>query len=154
MYYNYLEYNEANHDKLAKGFDGAREGVIKIKKLGIKVGIVTSKRLLMVQKGINLMNLAGVFDVIVTPEDTAKVKPDPEPVLFGCNALVVEPGETCYVGDSLFDMQAGRLAGTKLCAVKYTLTPYERFSKYSPDYFVDSILEFANILERSCQDEC
>lgn len=146
LYNSYREFNETQHDLLAKGFQGASEGVKMIKELGFKVGVVTSKRLHMVNRGMKIMGLEDVFDAIITPDDTEKAKPDPEPVLCGCRKLGVKPEESVYVGDSVFDMEAGKRAGTQLCAVKYTLTPIETLLTFEPDFFVDSMIEFAEIL--------
>lgn len=147
LYNTYREYNEKKHDELAHGFPGAADGVREIISAGYKVGIVTAKRLHMVERGLKIMGLSGIFDVIITPDDTEKSKPDPEPVIIGCNKLGVLPEETIYVGDSIFDMQAGKNAGTKLCAVKYTLTAHEKILEYKPNFFVNSITEFAELLK-------
>lgn len=146
LYNAYREFNEIQHDKLAKGFEGAAEGVKFIKEMGFKIGIVTAKRLHMVKRGLAIMGLEDVFDVIITPDDTQKSKPDPEPVLLGCEKLDVKPSEVLYVGDSIFDMEAGKAAGTMLCAVKYTLTPIEKISAFYPEFFVNSIIELADLL--------
>ncbi len=144
----YREYNETRHDDLAQAFPGACEGVRMLKNMGKKIGLVTSKRLELVQRGIDLIGLSGVFDVIVTPEDTAKTKPHPEPVLLGCQKLGVLPEEAIYVGDSIFDLEAGKGAGTGLCAVSYTLTPVEKILAYKPEFFVDSIVQLADEIGR------
>ena len=148
LYNTYREYNETNHDTAAKEFDGASQGVKMIKDMGFKVGVVTSKRLHMVQRGIKILGLEDVFDIIITPDDTKKTKPDPEPVLCGCRKLGVKPEEAVYVGDSVFDMEAGKKAGTQLCSVKYTLTPIDELLSFNPDFLVDSMIEFAEILGR------
>ena len=146
LYNAYRDFNETRHDDLAKGFEGAAEGVRLIREMGFKTGIVTAKRLHMVKRGLSIMGLEDAFDVIVTPDDTDKSKPDPEPVLCGCKKLNVLPGETLYVGDSIFDMQAGKAAGALLCAVKYTLTPIDKISAFKPQFFVDSMTELADLL--------
>ncbi len=149
LYEVYREYNENNHDIIAKPFDGVFDGVKLLRDSGFLIGIVTSKRLHMVNRGIEkILNLDGMFDVIVTPDDTEKTKPDPEPVLYACNKLNILPNEAVYVGDSVFDMQAGAAAGTKLCAVKYSVDKPEKLLQYKPEYYVDSIAEFAKKLIR------
>ncbi len=147
LYNIYREFNNDNHDKMAKAFDGASEGVRILKDKGYLLGIVTSKRLHMVERGLKIMGLENIFDVIVTPDDTQKTKPDPEPVLCGCNKLGVVPGDAFYVGDSVFDMESGKSAGTRLCAVKYSITPHDMLLTFSPDFFVDTIEEFAKKME-------
>ncbi len=147
LYKIYREYNEARHDLVVKAFDGAVEGVKRIIEKGYLVGVVTSKRLELVNRGLKIMGLENTFDFIVTPADTSKVKPEPEPILCGCEKLGVLPEETIYVGDSEFDLLAGRAAGTKLCAVKYSVTPHDVLLAYCPEYFVESIADFADMLE-------
>lgn len=147
LYEVYREFNEKNHDFIAKPFEGSYEGVKTLKDNGIPVGIVTSKRLHLVNRGIEkILNMGGMFDVIVTPDDTEKTKPDPEPILYACKKLNISPDEVIYVGDSVFDMQAGATAGTKLCAVKYSVTEPKQLLKFKPEYYVDSIAEFAKKL--------
>ena len=147
LYYAYREFNESRHDSLAKAFEGAVEGVNSIKKQGYITGIVTSKRLELVERGLKLMNLTDAFDVIITPEDTEKAKPDPEPILCACRKIEINPCEAIYVGDSEFDLAAGKAAETKIAAVKYSMTSYERLLEFKPDYFIDSIEDLAGILE-------
>ena len=146
LYKVYREFNETQHDNLAKPFDGVYEGVQKISDKGYKMGIVTSKRMHLVKRGLDLIGIAKFFDVIITPDDTQKGKPDPEPILLGCEKLGVLPEETIYVGDSVFDMQAAKAAGTQLCAVKYTLTSHQNLLGFKPEFFVDSIAELAKEL--------
>ncbi len=125
LYQIYREYNEIHHDELVKTFPGVYEGIKALAKNGYKLGIVTSKRIHLVKRGLDILGLFDMFEVIVTPDETKETKPHPEPIFFGCEKLGVEPQNAMYVGDSVFDMQAGQAAGTELCAVKYSVTPKE-----------------------------
>ncbi len=144
----YQIFNEENHDKLVKAFPGAVEGLKYLKEHGIKIGVVTSKRQSTLEKGINFLGINGIFDVLITPDDTKKHKPNPEPVLLGCEKLCEKPENTVYVGDSVFDIKAGIAAKVKTCVVSYSLTEKEKILKLNPDYFVDSIYEFAEIITK------
>lgn len=147
LYKVYREFNEKNHDDIAKPFDKVHEGIEMLISAGYRTGIVTSKRLHLVERGIkNVLKMDGMFDVIVTPEDTQKSKPDPEPVLCACKKLGIKPEEAVYVGDSIFDLEAGRAAGTQICAVKYSVTPHSSLLEFNPEYFVDTIKEFAILM--------
>ncbi|MBQ9757828.1 MAG: pyrophosphatase PpaX [Clostridia bacterium] len=147
LYTVYREFNEAQHDLLAKPFEGVQEGLEEINKKGYKMGIVTSKRMPLVERGLELLGISAFFDVVITLEDTSKGKPDPEPLLLGCTKLSVLPEEAIYVGDSIFDMEAAKNADCKLCAVKYTLTDHKKILSYNPDFFVETIKELADYLE-------
>jgi pyrophosphatase PpaX len=101
----------------------------------------------MVERGLSLLGMNNIFDLIVTPDDTEKSKPDPEPIIFGCKKLNVDVQNTIYVGDSIFDVKAAKNANTKVAVVKYTLTPHKQILSLNPDFFVDTIEEFADMLQ-------
>lgn len=145
MYRTYVEYNEMNHDSMVKEMDYARETLEELKSKGILLGVVTSKRRIMAERGLRLFNLLDYFDVVITPEDTVKHKPDPEPILKACEKLKFEPKDVLFVGDSNFDILCGKNAGAKTCLVKYTMLDLEELLKFEPDFVIEDlrdILEF------------
>ncbi len=146
LYCIYREFNETHHDELAKPFPGVFDGIKQLAKSGYKLGIVTSKRPPLVKRGLEILKLTNMFDIIITPEDTKETKPHPEPILLGCKKLNILPENAIYVGDSIFDLEAGQAAGTQLCAVKYSVTPKEALLKFNPEYFVGSVKELAESL--------
>jgi pyrophosphatase PpaX len=85
-------------------------------------------------------------DVIITPEDTEKHKPDAEPVLKACEILGVNPERAIMIGDSHFDIQCGRNAGAKTCLVKYTMIPIQNIIKYEPEFIIDKLIEVFKII--------
>ncbi len=138
----YREFNESNHDKIAKPFIGVPENIIAIKNAGFKIGIVTSKRKSTLLKGLKLIGLENIFDVIIANEDTVKHKPNPEPVLIACEKLGIAPKESIYIGDSVFDILCGKAAGAKTCGVAYTMTAPQKLYDAGMDYFCKDIWEF------------
>ena len=145
----YMVFNEKNHDLLVKKFPGVSEGIALLKENGIKIGVVTSKRLETLNKGIAFLKFENMFDCLITPLDSTKHKPDPEPIIVGCQKINISEKNTVYVGDSVFDMQAAYLAGVKKCFVNYSLTSKDEIKRYNPEFFCDSICEFAeNILKK------
>lgn len=141
----YREFNESHHDELVKKFDGAAEGVRMIKNSGIKTAVVTSKRRYTLEKGIRILGLEDFFDVLITPDNTEKHKPDPEPVLKACELLGVSPSEAIMVGDSVFDFECAKRAGARLAGVNYSTTR-DAIMEYKPDYMVDTLVELAEKL--------
>jgi pyrophosphatase PpaX len=142
----YVEFNERMHDELALEIKGIYETFERLKRNGFKIAIVTSKRKIMADKGLNLFNLMNFIDIMVTPENTEKHKPDPEPVLKACELLEIEPVEALVVGDSHYDILCGKNAGAYTCAVKYTALPIEMLLKYSPDFLIDDPNEIIDII--------
>lgn len=143
----YKKYNSEIHDDMAKGFGGARETILALKELGLKVGVVTSKRKEMTDRGLKIVGIDDLMDVIVTPEDTKLHKPNPEPILFACDILGVYPKNVLYVGDSSYDIRSSKAAGAKACLVKYTVLSLEELMLLSPNYMVDSLFDIVDIIK-------
>jgi pyrophosphatase PpaX len=144
----YRAYNEGIHDELTLEIKGVKETLSELRALGVKVAIVTSKRRALAERGLKLFNLQEFMEIIITPEDTAKHKPDAEPVLKACQLLGIKPEEALMVGDSHFDILCGKNAGAKTCLVNYTILPIENIMKHCPDYSVDEIKDVLEIVRK------
>ena len=83
---NLMEQKLANELKI---YDGALDLVYECKDFGLKVALVTAS-------GSRLMNVVlknfpkDLFDVVVSGDDVARSKPDPEPYIKAAKALSVE----------------------------------------------------------------
>ncbi|MGE5628954.1 MAG: pyrophosphatase PpaX [Solirubrobacterales bacterium] len=141
----FRKYNESRHDELAEEYDGVYDGIIKLKEMGIKIALVTSKRKKMTERGLRLVRVYDLMDVVVTPEDTEKHKPFGEPAIKACQLLGVDPKEAIMVGDSHNDILCGKDAGTYTCLVSYTALPLEKMMSYGPDFIIDSLTELVDI---------
>lgn len=144
----YRAYNEAIHDELTAEIKGVKETLSELRAFGVKIAIVTSKRRALAERGLKLFSLQEFMEIIITPEDTAKHKPDAEPVLKACQLLGIKPEEALMVGDSHFDILCGKNAGAKTCLVNYTILPIENIMKHSPDYTVDEIKDVLEIVRK------
>ena len=51
------------------------------------------------------------------------------------------PEDCLFVGDSRADMEAGRRAGVKTCAVRYGYGKAEALAEFTPDYWVSDLRE-------------
>jgi len=68
-------------------------------------------------------------------------KPAPDVLLRALAALDARPEDCLFVGDSETDMEAGRRAGVKICAVRYGYGNPAALAKWQPDYWIDSLGE-------------
>ncbi|NLW10925.1 MAG: HAD-IA family hydrolase [Clostridiaceae bacterium] len=117
----------------------------KLKQAGIKLGIVTSKRLSSAMGSIEPFGLEHYFDLIQAKEATTKHKPDPEPLLHAMSELdVSDPKRVVYVGDSLFDMLCARNAGCYAAMVDWTRMDKNQIKVWKPDFWIDDLDEFYN----------
>ncbi len=133
----YKEHNDGLHETL-EAFDDLLELLPGLRAEGRKLGIVTAKRHRTVDLALaRFPALASSFDVVVAHEDTERHKPDPEPVLLAVEKLGGSPQDAAYVGDSPFDIGAGKAAGVFAIAVGWGgIHPDERLLAEEPDAFV------------------
>lgn len=86
---------------------------------GIRLGCVTNKPQRFVQPLLAALGLGECFAIIIGGDSTARLKPDPLPVLAALSGLGVAAERCLLVGDSHIDMAAGRAAGVATVAVTY-----------------------------------
>ena len=109
--------------------------------LGGKKGTATTKGSETTGKVLELFGLRRYIDH-VQGTDGFPHKPAPDVILRSMAALDATPAETLMVGDSLVDMEAGRAAGIKTCAVRYGYGA-DRIPEELPDFWVDSLLDLS-----------
>lgn len=118
-----------------------------LKNEGFKMAIVSTKVNYMVQKGLGLLDVEGVFDVVIGYDDVSKTKPDPEPILLALERLGVEPEEALMVGDNYHDIVGGQNAGVRTAGVAWTAKGEDFLQKYHPDYMLQHISDLVPIVK-------
>jgi len=71
--------------------------------------------------------------------DGFPAKPAPDVILKALDGLGASPSGCLLVGDAAPDMEAGRRAGVKICAVRYGYGDPEEMAKWEPDYWIDDL---------------
>lgn len=75
--------------------------------------------------------------------DGFPAKPEPDVIFASLTALGAKAEDCLLVGDSAADMEAGRRAGVKTCAVLWGYGRREDMSRWAPDYWVEHPRELA-----------
>jgi pyrophosphatase PpaX len=113
-----------------------------LKEEGRRLGVVTAKRHETVRLAFSYLPLEHFFDVVVGSDDTDRHKPDPAPLHHALERLGADRDDAVYVGDSPFDIRAGKAAGMHAVAVTWGgIHPRERLEAEGPDAVVDSAEE-------------
>lgn len=145
------------HGALAEGiYDGVREMLAALRAAGYPLGIVTGKARHAWEVTDREMGL-GEFAVVVTDDDVAEPKPDPQGLLAAARELGIAPDEVVYVGDSAGDLAAGRAAGMRTAAVLWPKTgegEAERFvnriTPLAPDWTFTRPADLTRAFARWC----
>ena len=82
-------------------------------------GIVTNKPEQLTEPLLIALGLAERASCIVSGDTLSVRKPDPAPLLHGCDLIGVEAETSIYIGDAERDIEAGRRAGMATIAAGY-----------------------------------
>ena len=75
-----------------------------------RLGLVTTRDRHSTMRFLERNQLVDLFDVIITRDDTTRLKPHPEPILKAAEALEAPTEQCVMVGDTLADIHAARAA--------------------------------------------
>jgi putative hydrolase of the HAD superfamily len=82
-------------------YPDAKEALRKLKRMGLKLGVVTGSYEIDIKQILSAAGLEGFFDICVGADTTGKRKPDPEAFKHALNRLGVKAEEAIFVGDRL-----------------------------------------------------
>lgn len=137
----YREWNHAHTGALLRPYEEIEAVLEDLRAAGRRLAIVTSKSAPVVRLAWDVLPLEGLFAIVVAAEDTARHKPHPDPVLLALERLGAAAGGAVYVGDSPFDLRAGRAAGVATIGVTWGFFTREELAAEAPDRMVDTPAE-------------
>jgi len=137
----YRTYYPARGHSMTSRYPGVVEGLAA---LGGRKGTATTKGTPTTRAVLEQFGLIGFFDH-VQGTDGFPCKPAPDVIFTALKGLDAKPADCLFVGDSPADMEAGRRAGVKTCAVTYGYGKREALAKFTPDYWVDDLRELATV---------
>ncbi len=134
----YREFNLMHHDRMVSIYPRILDAVREIKAAGIQTGLVTSKNRHGALRGLTLVGLEALMDVLVCADDVTNPKPHPEPVEKALALLGADPVRTLYVGDSVHDIHSGRSAGVLTAAALWGPFRRDQLEAAGPDYWLEN----------------
>ncbi len=144
---SYREHHDLLHEDGLEVFGGMADVLETLLAEGRKLGIVTAKRRRSIDMAFRSVDLERFFGAIVTADDAVRHKPDPEPVFVALERLGSKPEDTAFVGDSPFDMGAGKAAGVYAVGVSWGgLHQEERLRETGADVVVHTREELLGVL--------
>ena len=143
----YRAFQVVHHDALLRPYPGAVDVVRTLHERGHPLAVVTSKSEDMAHRALDWGGLARYFSAVVGLESTTYHKPDPAPIRFALHALGAAAATAWFVGDSPFDMQAGRGAGTRTVAALWGPFTRADLEPTRPDAWAKRIEDVPAIVE-------
>ncbi len=127
-------------------FPGVMELLDSLKKRDIPLGLVSNKPHELTLITLEKLGLAPYFRVALGADATTNRKPHPEPLLTALKKLEATPTCSVMIGDSTVDVEAARAAQMRVGIVIHGFVPKEQLAASHPDWLVDSLSDFIEIL--------
>jgi HAD superfamily hydrolase (TIGR01509 family) len=145
--YSYFEEMELKAAKGVTLYPGATETLQELRSRSLKLGLVTNNSRAGTNLTLSRLNLIGLFDAVVTRDDSDEMKPAAAPILKILAALYVSPEESILVGDGVIDILAAKAAGVLCAAVTPDPFPIQRTLKAEPDYLLGSVNDLPTLID-------
>lgn len=142
----YQEHNK-RVQHTTKGFEGTAEALTALKKRGIRMGVVTSKRHDPAVYGLELMGLSDFFECVLGSDDTTEHKPEPGPLLDAVKLMGLSTQECAYIGDSPYDMRAARAADLYAVGVSWGMFTEDVLLEAGAEVIVSHMSELETLLD-------
>lgn len=137
---DYLQYQLAIMDDRITPFPHVAQTLETLKSAGKKLAVVTSRRRFSLERILRVTDTARYFDVLVTPEDTTRHKPDAEPALKAMSLLGADKAGTVFTGDAHYDICSGASAGIDTVFVSWSHAAPSSLT-VPPTWTIDSLQE-------------
>lgn len=109
-----------------------------------KKAVISNKREVLSKKVLEGLGLLKFFDVVLGSDSVPERKPSPVPIFELLKRFGVSKDEAVIIGDSNYDIEAGRAAGIKTIAVTYGYRDREVLK--GADFIIDNFGEILRIL--------
>lgn len=118
------------------------ETLTELKNRGLVLTIASSRSKASLTNYIKDLGIEALISYVLGADDVIEGKPNPEPVNRTLEKFGFKPEEAIVVGDTVFDVDMGKNAGTKTCGVTYGNGSRESIS--AADWVID---DFGQLLE-------
>ena len=142
----YREIFEKNRKMLVPSlFPSVKETLATLKESGFVLTIASSRSYGSLKEFIREMGIEPYISYVLGANSVTHAKPHPEPVLKTMADLGCRPGETLVVGDMPVDIQMGKGAGARTCAVTYGNASRADLAAAGADFMIDTFSELLDI---------
>jgi pyrophosphatase PpaX len=124
---------------------GALDMLRIMKARGVKSAVASSNNNDRISKTVKYFGMNLLLDAIVGIDEVEASKPDPALVMTAIKKLAAIPKESIYVGDSGYDIEAGRAAGAQTALILQPVVAQSDL-KVEPDYKLKSLYQLGRII--------
>jgi phosphoglycolate phosphatase len=140
----FLDYYSEHLTDFTLPYPGVRETLEELR--NYKKAVISNKREFLTRRLLEKLELLKYFDIVMGSDSIGEKKPSPKPVIHVLKMLSLKPEEAIIIGDSNYDIDAGKAAGVTTMAVSYGFRDVRLLKE--ADYIIDNIKELLLKLNR------
>jgi phosphoglycolate phosphatase len=138
----FLEYYDNHLIDNTYAYPQVKETLAKLH--GFKKTVLSNKREIYSKRVLEGLDILQYFDLVWGSDSVREKKPSPVPVIDMMQYFQVSKSETLLIGDSNFDVEAGKSAGIKVVAVTYGFRSREYLTK--ADVVIDNFDKLIEVI--------
>lgn len=147
MVQQYCTWNKLHHDELVSEYPNVKLTLEQLHAQGIALAIVTTKRRVTLERGLQLMGVRHLFNVLITLDDVEHPKPHAEPIEKALLALQLSKDDVLMIGDNSHDIEGGKNAGVKTAGVAWSIKGASYLESLQPDYMLQDMQDLLHIIK-------
>ena len=110
-----------------------------------KKAVISNKREILSKEVLSKTGLEGYFELVVGSDTAPEKKPSPVPISYALGNFGIQAEQALLVGDSRYDIEAGKGAGVTTVGVTYGYGALEQIE--GADYVIDSFATLPGLLD-------
>jgi HAD superfamily hydrolase (TIGR01549 family) len=127
-------------------FPGIPDVLHRLSRSGLRLGVVTGQSKSELEATRRHIGIDGLIEVWICADDAPFAKPHPAPVRLALDALGCPPAQAVMIGDTRFDMEAGRKAGTLLGVALWGVRDPSPLLDYRPEFVFEDPKQIGDLL--------
>ncbi len=145
IFKSYIEYYGKHCADKTKPYEGVKDLIMELKKLGVLTAVVSNKRDEAVQE-LCRDYFPGCFDIAIGEKDGIRRKPAPDMVDQALLKLGIDKKDAVYIGDSDVDIQTAENSGLSSIAVTWGFRDRDFLIAHGAEVFADEPYDIIKII--------
>ena len=137
---------EKYENMLLEPYDLSRESLMELKGNGHHLGVISNKATKALLRSLAAVDLLDLMEVVIGLENMNQHKPNPEGIFTACEKIPMAKEETVMIGDTIYDMQMGKMAGVKTVGVTWGGSSAQTLRAENPDRIANCFVELEIII--------
>lgn len=119
---------------------------MELKGNGHHLGVISNKATKALLRSLAAVDLLDLMEVVIGLENMDQHKPNPEGIFTTWEKIPMAKEETVMIGDTIYDMQMGKMAGVKTVGITWGGSSAQTLRAENPDRIANCFVELEIII--------